>query len=147
MSTNIVRASQPFPEREISRRAALARAGVAVAAIAFAAPLAAADDKRKVVVWSEGTANVNPDSKNVYPKDINFAIAEGLKPLESQGWEIITASLNEPDQGLSENRVNSTDVLIWWGHKKHGEVKDDLVDKIVARVKEGKIGCIGAHSC
>jgi trehalose utilization protein len=43
--------------------------------------------------------------------------------------------------------LNSTDVLIWWGHKKHGDVKDEVVDKIVERVKAGKMGFIGTHSC
>jgi len=109
--------------------------------------LMAAQEKRKVVVWSEGTANVDPASKKVYPDDINSAIAEGLKPLESQGWEIIRASLNDPDQGISESRLNTTDVLIWWGHKKHGDVSDDLVNKIAARVNDGKMGFIGTHSC
>jgi trehalose utilization protein len=100
-----------------------------------------------VVVWSEGTANVDPESKKVYPQDVNTAIAEGLKPLESEGWEIIKASLNDPDQGLSDERLNSTDVLIWWGHKKHGDVKDELVSKIDQRVRDGKMGFIGTHSC
>ena len=131
----------------ISRRVALARTATAMASIALAPVLIAAEQKRKVVVWSEGTANVDPVSSKVYPKDINSAIAEGLKPLEAQGWEVITASLDDPDQGFGENRLSSTDVLIWWGHKKHRDVKDELVDKIAARVTEGKMGFIGTHSC
>ncbi|NLH15967.1 MAG: hypothetical protein GX455_05260, partial [Phycisphaerae bacterium] len=81
--------------------------------------------KRVVVVWSEGTA-----PKNVYPNDINGAICEGLKPL-SQKWEIVKANLSDPDQGLPDELLKRTDVLIWWGHQKHGDVKDELVDKIV----------------
>jgi len=130
----------------ISRRAALGR-GAALAAVVLASPgLLAADAKRKVVVWSEGTANVDPGSKGIYPQDINTAIADGLKPLAARGWEIVKASLNDPDQGLSESLLETTDVLIWWGHKKHGEVKNELVDRIVARVKAGKMGFIGTHS-
>jgi trehalose utilization protein len=133
--------------RQVSRRTALARSATALGGVLVAPTLFAAQDKRKVVVWSEGTANVDPASKDVYPKDINFAIAEGLKPLESHGWEIVTASLNDPDQGISDEQLNSTIVLIWWGHKKHGEVKDELVDKIAARVNAGNMGFIGTHSC
>jgi trehalose utilization protein len=125
----------------------LARGATAAAGLLLAPSLFAASGKRKVVVWSEGTANVDPTSMEVYPKDINFAIAEGLKPLEAKGWEVVTATLADPDQGISEELLNSTDVLIWWGHKKHGEVKDELVDKIAARVNEGKMGFIGTHSC
>jgi len=138
---------EQFSPRRISRRTALGRTAVAVAAAAVAPRLMAAPEQRKVVVWSEGTANVDAASKKVYPNDINSAIAEGLKPLATEGWEIITATLNDPDQGLGESRLNSTDVLIWWGHKKHGDVTDDLVNKIAERVTAGKMGFIGTHSC
>ncbi len=130
----------------ISRREALAKAGSAAAAVLAAPALLAATGKRKVVVWSEGSANVDEGSKKVYPQDINTAIAEGLKPLENQGWEIVKATLSDPDQGISDELLGTTDVLIWWGHKKHGEVKDELVDKIDRRVREGRMGFIATHS-
>ncbi|NLV44236.1 MAG: trehalose utilization protein [Candidatus Hydrogenedentes bacterium] len=95
--------------------------------------------QRCVVVWSEGTAGTD-----VYPKDINGAIAEGLASLE--GWEVVTASLNDPDQGLPDALLHRADVLVWWGHKKHGLVKDKLVRKIVKRVKEDGMGFISLHS-
>jgi trehalose utilization protein len=142
-----------IPDREdsttskISRRNALGLGATMAAGLALAPGVFAAVSKRKMVVWSEGTANVDPGSKDVYPDDINSAIAEGLKPLETEGWQIVKASLGDPDQGLSDDLLNSTDVLIWWGHKKHGDVKDALVDKIDARVREGKMGFIGTHSC
>src|SRR5437867_1335904 len=132
--------------RRISRRTALAGGATAVGGLLLAPNLFAASATRKVVVWSEGTANVDPGSKDVYPKDINFAIAEGLKSLESKGWEIVAVGLNDPDQGIGDSLLASTDVLIWWGHKKHGEVKDEVVDKIVARVHDGQMGFIGSHS-
>jgi trehalose utilization protein len=131
----------------ISRRTAIGLGGAIAVGMLLDAPLFAAPAKHKVVVvWSEGTANVDPASKKVYPDDINTAIAEGLKPLQSKGWEVVKASLNDPDQGLSDERLNRTDVLIWWGHKKHGEVKDELVSKIEKRVKEEGMGFIGTHS-
>ncbi len=95
--------------------------------------------KRCVVVWSEGTAD-----KDIYPKDINGAIAEGLASLE--GWEVVTAGINDTDQGLPDSLLNRADVLIWWGHKKHDEVKNALVRKIVKRVKEDGMGFISLHS-
>ena len=95
--------------------------------------------KKCVVVWSEGTA-----PKDIYPNDINGAIVEGLAPLKD--WEIVKASINDPEQGLPDALLNKTDVLIWWGHKKHGAVKDALVAKIVKRVKEDGMGFIALHS-
>lgn len=129
----------------LSRRAAL-RQGAVLAAGLMAAPSLMAAGTRRVVCWSEGTANVDPGSKGIYPDDINTAIADGLKPLEARGWEVGKAGLNDPDQGLSVERLEKTDVLIWWGHKRHGDVKDELVARIVERVNEGKMGFIGTHS-
>ncbi len=130
----------------ISRRTALGLGATLATGVLLDLNLFAATTKRKVVVWSEGTANVDSASKLVYPNDINTAIAEGFKPLEAKRWEVVKASLNDPDQGLSEERLASTDVLIWWGHKKHGEVKDELVNQIVKRVKEQGMGFIATHS-
>lgn len=132
---------------KITRRRALALGTAFTASLALTPALLAASQKRKVVAWSEGTANVDPKSKIVYPDDINTAIAEGLQPLETEGWQVVKASLGQPDQGISDDLLNSTDVLIWWGHKKHGDVKDELVDKINDRVHSGKMGFIGTHSC
>ena len=126
----------------ISRRTLLG-AGMALAGGLLAEdrmnaePLAKA--KRRVVVWSEGTA-----PKKVYPDDINTVIAEGLKPLKD--WEVVVASINDPEQGLTADMLDNTNVLIWWGHQKHGDVKDELVQRIVKRVKEGGMGFIATHS-
>jgi trehalose utilization protein len=100
---------------------------------------AKANANRCVVVWSEGTA-----PKEVYPNDINGAVAEGLQKMRN--WEVVVANLSDPDQGLPDKLLNRADVLIWWGHKKHGDVKDELVDKIVKRVKEDGMGFIALHS-
>jgi hypothetical protein len=74
------------PKSLINRRKAIALSAAALTGAMLESPIFAAGEKRKVVVWSEGTANVDPNSKKVYPQDINTAIAEGLKPLESEGW-------------------------------------------------------------
>jgi len=105
-----------------------------------AAARSAAAAKRTVVVWSEGTAPAN-----VYPKDINTAIAEGLRK-SLRGWDVVVANLSDADQGIPDDLLKKTDVLIWWGHKKHKDVKDELVEKIVKRVKEEGMGFISLHS-
>ena len=124
---------------KISRRTILALGAVAAGELLLSRTVRADEPKRRVVVWSEGTA-----PKNVYPHDINTAVAEGLKPL--QGWEVVVASLSDPDQGVPDDRLAKTDVLIWWGHQKHGQVKDELVAKIDKRVKEDGMGFIALHS-
>lgn len=123
----------------LSRRSVLELGAVAAGSLMLASTAQAAQPRRRVVVWSEGTA-----PKKVYPKDINTAVAEGLKPLE--GWEVVTAGLADPDQGVPEESLDKTDVLIWWGHQRHGQVKDEVVDRIVRRVKEQGMGFIALHS-
>ena len=120
----------------MKRTMLIAATVVGVALCGLAAP------RKTVVVWSEGTA-----PKNVYPNDINTAIAEGLRASEQmKDWDVVVANLSDPDQGLPDELLNKADVLLWWGHKKHGDVKDALVDKIEKRVKEGGMGFIALHS-
>jgi trehalose utilization protein len=128
-----------FTNAVVSRRQALQGLGATVATGLLASTALAAADKRKVVVWSERTAPAN-----MYPNDINGAIAEGLKSLE--GWEVVTANIDQPDQGLPDALLKSADVLMWWGHKRHGEVKKALIDRIEKRVKEEGMGFIALHS-
>ena len=112
-----------------------------VPSLALAITLRAADaPKRVVVVWSEGTAPAN-----VYPHDINGAVAEGLRQ-SLPDWEVVTAGIDDPEQGLPAALLNRADVLVWWGHKKHGAVEDARVAQVVQRVKEGGMGFIALHS-
>ncbi len=97
----------------------------------------------RVTVWNEFRHEKKHDAvKKVYPDGIHAAIAEGLKP---QGFEIRTATLDEPEHGLTNDVLASTDVLTWWGHMAHGDVSDEVVAKVCARVLEG-MGLITLHS-
>ncbi len=129
----------PLSQHTLSRRDALKFT------TALLAPLGAlrlqAASTRRVVVWSEGTA---PADK-VYPQDINTAIADGLKEL-LPGWTVETANLQSPEQGCSEASLKNCDVLIWWGHKQHGDVKDEYVERVIRRVREDGMGMISLHS-
>ena len=89
--------------------------------------------------------NFGTAGKNIYPNDINGAIADGLKK-DLPDWDVVVANLSDPDQGISDELLNRCDVMIWWGHKKHGEVKDALVEKIFKRVTEQGMGFISLHS-
>lgn len=123
----------------LSRRRMLGMGAALLGTCLIAPSLRAAAARRRVVVWSEGTA-----PKSVYPNDISAAIAEGLKSLG--GWEVITAGLSDPDQGVSEDRLKQTDVLMWWGHQKHRDVTNVLVERIYRRVHDEGMGFISLHS-
>lgn len=98
----------------------------------------------RVTVWNEFRHEKLPDSpvREVYPEGIHRALANGLAPY---GFEIGTATLDEPEHGLTDEVLVGTDVLIWWGHMAHGEVRDEIVEKIRHRVLQG-MGLIVLHS-
>ncbi|MDO7907592.1 ThuA domain-containing protein [Paenibacillus sp. JX-17] len=100
--------------------------------------------KIRVTVWNEYRhERRNEQVKSIYPNGIHRAIADHLEKVD--GLEVTTAVLDEPDHGLTEARLANTDVLLWWGHMAHGEVRDDIVEKVRQRVLEG-MGLIVLHS-
>src|SRR5207302_7742564 len=56
-----------------------------------------------------------------------------------------TATLDQPQCGLSQDVVQSSDVLTWWGHSAHGQVADEVVDRVQTAVLDG-MGLIVLHS-
>ena len=80
--------------------------------------------------------------RQFYPRGIHRYLAEVLA---ADDLEIRAVSLDEPDQGLPDELLNQTDVLLWWGHCAHVEVKDELVDRIQKRILAG-MGLIVLHS-
>jgi trehalose utilization protein len=99
----------------------------------------------RVVVWGENVhEHTNAEVQAIYPRGMHHAIAEGLRDLLPSA-AITTATLQEEEHGLTEERLATTDVLTWWGHKAHDKVKDAVVDRIQQRVLEG-MGLIVLHS-
>lgn len=98
----------------------------------------------RVTVWNEGRhERQNREIAAIYPEGIHGAIAQHLRTLPD--LEVRTATLDEPEHGLTDEVLANTDVLIWWGHMAHGEVRDAVVDKVQARVLDG-MGLIVLHS-
>jgi trehalose utilization protein len=97
----------------------------------------------KVTVWNEYRHEKTSDEvARLYPDGIHGAIAAFLG---EQGFETKTATLDEPEHGLTEAVLADTDVLIWWGHMAHHEVSDEVVARVYARILEG-MGLIVLHS-
>jgi len=96
-----------------------------------------------VTVWNEFRhEKLNEKVKKIYPDGLHSTIATGIK---AKDIETRLASLDEPEHGLTEEVVNHTDVLIWWGHCAHAEVKDEIVKRVHKKVLEG-MGLIILHS-
>ncbi|TWI55901.1 ThuA domain-containing protein [Halalkalibacter nanhaiisediminis] len=96
-----------------------------------------------VTVWNENRhEQKNTVVRDIYPEGIHGAIASFLQEAK---LDVKTATLDEPEHGLTEEVLNNTDVLIWWGHLAHDEVEDVIVEKVKKRVLEG-MGLIVLHS-
>jgi trehalose utilization protein len=96
-----------------------------------------------VTVWNEFVHEREHDAvAEIYPDGIHRVIADAL---EARGFETRTATLREPEHGLTEEVLAATDVLTWWGHAAHDEVADAVVDRVKAHVLDG-MGLLVLHS-
>ncbi len=98
-----------------------------------------------VTVWNEGRhEQTDADVIALYPDGIHGAIAAGITEF-GDAVRVRTALLDEPEHGLTEDVLADTDVLTWWGHKAHGEVSDEVVDRVHRHVLSG-MGLVVLHS-
>lgn len=101
-------------------------------------------DKKIITVWGEFRhEKTNPKVAEIYPGGMHETIAAFLRTRSD--WQVNTATLDEPEHGLTDEVIEKTDVLVWWGHRAHGEVRDEIVAKVKIRVLEG-MGLIVLHS-
>jgi len=101
-------------------------------------------DYMNVTVWNEYLHEIEDEHvRGIYPTGIHGQIA-GFLGLED-GVNVRTATLNEPEHGLCAEVLESTDVLVWWGHRAHGQVSDEVVKRVQDRVLRG-MGLIVLHS-
>ncbi|WP_312908623.1 ThuA domain-containing protein [Natronosalvus caseinilyticus] len=95
-----------------------------------------------VTIWNEYRhERENDEVAAVYPDGIHATIADFLE----DDHEVTTATLDEPEHGLTSDVLEETDVLLWWGHTAHDEVEDEIVDRVQERVLEG-MGLLVLHS-
>jgi trehalose utilization protein len=97
----------------------------------------------KVTIWNEYRhEKVHEEARKVYPDGLHTPIADHLR---SQGLAVRVATLDEPEHGLTDSVLADTDVLTWWGHMAHAEVRDEIVSRVQKRVMDG-MGLLVLHS-
>ncbi|MBE9169235.1 ThuA domain-containing protein [Pleurocapsales cyanobacterium LEGE 06147] len=97
----------------------------------------------RVTVWNEYQhEKTDPHVTKIYPNGIHSAIAQYLTRM---GMIVQTATLEEPEHGLSDAVLSVTDVLVWWGHIAHEQVQEEVVGKVQQRIWSG-MGLIVLHS-
>lgn len=97
----------------------------------------------RVTVWNEFRHERSQEKvREIYPQGMHTVIAGFLGDAGFEAW---TATLDEPEHGLSEGVLADTDVLVWWGHAAHHEVSDEVVERVRQRILHG-MGFVALHS-
>jgi trehalose utilization protein len=103
----------------------------------------------RVTVWGENFHEQSERDRagmaERYPDGMHGAIAAGITELLGDSAAVVTATQDQPQHGLSEEVLNTTDVLTWWGHAIHAGVDDAVVDRVHQRVLGG-MGLLVLHS-
>jgi trehalose utilization protein len=108
----------------------------------------------RITIWNEYQHELADEAvRRHYPDGIHEALKRGIgQQLEGNPQlpagsspRFRTATLAEPEHGLSAAVLADTDVLLWWGHQAHDQVSDAVVDAVQQRVLAG-MGLIVLHS-
>ncbi len=105
------------------------------------ASTAVAADPIRVLIWDEQ----QPEQKRAYG-DLFLGETIAAHLSQQPGVTVKTVSLSSPEQGLDAATLEATDVIIWWGHVKHVKVAVGGVERVVNRVREGKLSLVALHS-
>ena len=100
----------------------------------------------RVTVWGENLHEKRDESvQKLYPDGMHTTIASGISEHLGDRAVVRVATLDQPEHGLSEEVLQATDVLTWWGHIGHGQVADVVVERVKQRVLQG-MGLVVLHS-
>ena len=105
-----------------------------------------AEDPIRVVVWGENRhEQLEPEVAEIYPQGMHTTIKEGIEEFAGDRVSVTTVTLDDPEHGLTEELLEQTDVLTWWGHAAHAEVSDEVVERVHRHVLSG-MGLLVLHS-
>ncbi|WP_043640322.1 ThuA domain-containing protein [Nonomuraea candida] len=100
----------------------------------------------RVLVWGENRhERAEPHVAAIYPDGMHNAIRRGIEDRLGARASVSTATLDDPEHGLTEEVLAATDVLTWWGHAAHAEVSDEVVARVHRHVLSG-MGLLVLHS-
>jgi len=98
----------------------------------------------RATVWGENVhEQKNKAVAENYPKGMHGQIATLLN--EDPNIKATTVTLQDAEHGMTEAKLDETDVLVWWGHRAHERVADEIVNRVHERVLNG-MGLIVLHS-
>lgn len=101
----------------------------------------------RVTIWNENIHEQQQDSTpaKIYPEGMHGAIKNLLLTQLKDEVVVETATLDQAEHGLSQEVIDATDVLLWWGHEAHPAVSDEVVERVYNAVLGG-MGLVVLHS-
>lgn len=98
----------------------------------------------RVTIWNEFIQELrDPPVRRIYPDGMHRVLADALGGRGD--LDVRTATLAEPEHGLTEEVLATTDTLVWWGHVAHEQVSDAVVARVRREVLAG-MGLVVLHS-
>jgi len=100
----------------------------------------------RVTVWGENVHERRDEPvRQIYGEGMHEVIAAGLRERLGADAVVRTATLDQPEHGLTDEVLAATDVMTWWGHTAHDQVSDEIVAKVHQRVLAG-MGLLVLHA-
>lgn len=98
----------------------------------------------RVTVWNEFFHEQEYEGiRQIYPKGIHGCIKDFLETNDDIVVQTVTLAM--PNQGITDELLQNTDVLIWWSHAKQDEINTQTVALVQKHVLSG-MGLIALHS-
>lgn len=100
----------------------------------------------RVTIWNEGEhEKANPRVPEIYPEGMGHQLAKYIQTVPGVAT-VRVAELADPEHGLTDEVLDNTDVMTWWGHMAHDKVGDAVVAKVQERVVKHGMGLLVLHS-
>ncbi|MBP0989893.1 MAG: ThuA domain-containing protein, partial [Oscillospiraceae bacterium] len=102
------------------------------------------DGFMNIVIYNEYRhERTEPACAEVYPNGIHAVLADFLK--KGIDCNIKTFCIDDVNEKMTDEVLNDTDVILWWGHMAHNEVTDETAKRVADHVNKG-MGAIFLHS-
>ena len=96
-----------------------------------------------VTIWNEYVhERTKPNVAEIHPEGIHGTLRSFI---ECDDVKVTCVTLDMENNGITDELLDNTDVLIWWGHTAHAKVLDEVAEKVRQRIYAG-MGFIPLHS-
>ncbi len=103
--------------------------------------------KINVTIWNEAYHEFEGTRIHaIYPNGIHGCLEEFFNGGHPEIGTVRVRTMYDEEQGFKQEDLDDTDVLLYWAHISHDNIKDEYVQRIYDRVVNGGMGLIVLHS-